>query len=1270
MVIAPNLDRHVFGLKADVKDNIQYVEENLVLYPAGHTTVLYHTEQKTQKFIPGTPESEGITALAVSSSKKYVAVAERADRGVVTVYDLHTLKRRKVLASPEVLSKEFVSMTFSPDGKLLAAQGGTPDWTLVIWAWEKSKVAASVKASNTSGAPLYQVLFNPQEPSIISAVGQGLFRMFRLADSNLKVMSSSLGKRELANYTCHAWLADERGERCVVASDQGEMLLMEGGEVKTALPNAMPDGNSIECIMPYSKGFVCSGSGGVVSIFEKSDDRDSYKKSKSFRIENHPQRILNLAISPSEETLLCTLESAQIFALGLSNSDILKTEDMNFELMSNAFHSTGITGVDTCVRKPLVATCSTDRSVRIWNYMDKSAELVKFFPEEAYSVAFHPSGLNVLVGFTDKLRLMNLLMDDIRTYKEFSIKACRECRFSNGGQYFAAVNGNTVQIYNTYTCENIGNLRGHNGKVRSLHWVPDDSKLVSAGMDGAVYEWKLKDFKREKENVLKGCNYTCVVSTPDARSIFAVGSDRKLKEFDDVQVSKEFDTGVVLTQVALPNNARTLFTASETGAVRSYKFPLTGEYQEYQSHSAAITRLRVSHDDTMLFCVSEDGCLAVFDVRDKEGRVSGKRDKELPVVFAEEVLVTKSDLEEKKSRMAELETQVNELTMQNEYQLRLKDLNLNEKVKDITEKFQIELEADKSKFEVLLQEKNEQEMEYEEKLKLSDESRGHALTNLESQYQAKIMAEVERYQQLLQEKEMLNERWDEQNALLVESHEHVISELTEEYEVKLQEEQLALERVNQDRGESDREFKETTRQLEEDADREIEELKERYEKRLAAEREVGLRLKGENGIMKKKFSALQKDIEDQKDEIRLLFEQKKELYLTIQALEKDISGLKKEILERDDTIGDKERRIHDLKKKNQELEKFKFVLDYKIRELKRGIEPREQEIASMREQVTMMDLELERYHKQSSSSELLISDLKLKLGGLQREIDVQRVRYADSQALVQRFRHDLHETAQHIQDAKALREAVKRLFQTHVGQAGMGKASEIDEDIARESSRQREYLEKSVEGLKRKLAKDVESHRVDSVRIMNENVSLIKEVNELRRELKALKGAQKTAAQAAANGKPRRGAGGRRDSTQSLSDVRLQEALDTIEQQKAEIGVLRDQLERFVDASRPVSRGELPEEDGEYGAEMELGSPEKGDAGMDAAAAAEAAPEAPAEEAPEAGADAAEGTEGGAEAPAGDGGEEAAPAEALPADGGEEAAPAEVLPADGGEVDE
>ena len=46
-----------------------------------------------------------------------------------------------------------------------------------------------------------------------------------------------------------------------------------------------------------------------------------------------------------------------------------------------------------------------------------------------------------------------------------------------------------------------------------------------------------------------------------------------------------------------------------------------------------------------------------------------------------------------------------------------------------------------------------------------------------------------------------------------------------------------------------------------------------------------------------------------------------------------------------------EKRIYDLKKKNQELEKFKFVLDYKIKELKKQIEPREKDIKQMREQI-------------------------------------------------------------------------------------------------------------------------------------------------------------------------------------------------------------------------------------------------------------------------------------------------------------------------------
>ncbi|GFH28055.1 uncharacterized protein HaLaN_26473, partial [Haematococcus lacustris] len=114
--------------------------------------------------------------------------------------------------------------------------------------------------------------------------------------------------------------------------------------------------------------------------------------------------------------------------------------------------------------------------------------------------------------------------------------------------------------------------------------------------------------------------------------------------------------------------------------------------------------------------------------------------------WAAEVLVTRSELDEKKTRTAELEQQVAELTMQTEYQLRLKDLHLQERVKELTEKFSAELEADRQKFELLLTEKNEQEMEYEEKLKAAEERSQAQLAALDTSYQAKIMAEVERFQ--------------------------------------------------------------------------------------------------------------------------------------------------------------------------------------------------------------------------------------------------------------------------------------------------------------------------------------------------------------------------------------------------------------------------------------------------------------------------------------------------------------------------------------------
>ncbi|KAK9867435.1 hypothetical protein WJX84_001996 [Apatococcus fuscideae] len=199
MSLSALLPKYLFGLRKDVKDNVHYVDDVTIVYPAGHNIVIYWTDSKTQKFVPGNLESEDITAITLSPNKRFLAMAERAEKGMITIFDLQTLKRRKVLVSVDTGSKEIVSLAFSPDTKLLAAQGGPGEWNLVVWSWEKAKQVAVIKASNQMSSPIHQCLFSPgtaNDSGIVSVAGNTVFKCFRLADGAMKQLPSALLKHE------------------------------------------------------------------------------------------------------------------------------------------------------------------------------------------------------------------------------------------------------------------------------------------------------------------------------------------------------------------------------------------------------------------------------------------------------------------------------------------------------------------------------------------------------------------------------------------------------------------------------------------------------------------------------------------------------------------------------------------------------------------------------------------------------------------------------------------------------------------------------------------------------------------------------------------------------------------------------------------------------------------------------------------------------------------------------------------------------------------
>jgi hypothetical protein len=99
---------------------------------------------------------------------------------------------------------------------------------------------------------------------------------------------------------------------------------------------------------------------------------------------------------------------------------------------------------------------------------------------------------------------------------------------------------------------------------------------------------------------------------------------------------------------------------------------------------------------------------------------------------------------------------------------------------------------------------------------------------------------------------------------------------------------------------------------------------------------------------------------------------------------------------------------------------------------------------------------------------------------------------------------------QHIQEPKLLKSALKKIYHKYCKDMRYDDDN-TDQDPQAEYSRQRENLERTITSLRRKGIKDQIRHRSDNVRIIQENVVLISEINHLRKDLGVLGKKEKSA---------------------------------------------------------------------------------------------------------------------------------------------------------------
>ena len=140
-------------------------------------------------------------------------------------------------------------------------------------------------------------------------------------------------------------------------------------------------------------------------------------------------------------------------------------DQVKYSIVAQGFHQGEISCMDICIQRPIIATMSkADSTIRVWNYDSGECELSKSYhslqkefqnSNQTYlqSLALHPSGFYMAIGFIDKVKIYHLMQSELREYRSLDVKNCHTMKFSNGGQLLACCDFKDIHVYNSYTLD-------------------------------------------------------------------------------------------------------------------------------------------------------------------------------------------------------------------------------------------------------------------------------------------------------------------------------------------------------------------------------------------------------------------------------------------------------------------------------------------------------------------------------------------------------------------------------------------------------------------------------------------------------------------------------------------------------------------------------------------------------------------------------------------------------------------------------------------------
>jgi hypothetical protein len=292
-------------------------------------------------------------------------------------------------------------------------------------------------------------------------------------------------------------------------------------------------------------------------------------------------------------------------------------------------------------------------------------------------------------------------LNTINTLHEFQVRACNECKFSNGGHLIACIHGSVIQIFSTLSYLELATIKAKQvSKIRKLQFTKYDRYLVAGSMAGIVTLWDLRTFTPIHEILNKGISFMDITLHPNQEWIFTISTDQCIRQFG-LNYTNEQKTLLNKTIEPFMKNkiqninqdeklrciecsrlGDTLVVGTTQGYLKFYDISQNLKLiKQHRAHFSFITCISFTFTENYLISCSLDGLVVFWNSNTQSSKIEQNED----------VLINRIEYNEKLDEIKRGHERLQEANSNVNFEFKLKELKFNDKIRGLTNKYNSEI---------------------------------------------------------------------------------------------------------------------------------------------------------------------------------------------------------------------------------------------------------------------------------------------------------------------------------------------------------------------------------------------------------------------------------------------------------------------------------------------------------------------------------------------------------------------------------------------------